>query len=190
VLPRVFEPFFTTKRSPKHRGLGLAWVYGVLSNQGGGVAVSSATGEGTSVRIYLPAEKRIVNPGGGETNDLDGTATVLMVDDEELLLAMGQNILSSFGYKVLTAVSGHRALEILSQKDTRVDLLLTDLVMPVMSGRELVEQVQQRWPTTRILCTSGYYMSASQQPTGAFLHKPFTTQELLGKVKTALSVAA
>jgi CheY-like chemotaxis protein len=107
-----------------------------------------------------------------------------------LLLAMGQNILSSFGYKVLTAVSGHRALEILSQKNTQVDLLLTDLVMPVMSGRELVEQVQQRWPSTRILCTSGYFLPAGQQPSSAFLQKPFTTQELLGKVKSALAIAA
>jgi signal transduction histidine kinase len=190
ILPRIFEPFFTTKKGAKHRGLGLAWVYGVLSNQGGGVAISSKPSEGTSVRIYLPAEKRIVNPGGGQGKELDGTATVLMVDDEELLLAMGQNILSSFGYKVLTAVSGHRALEILSQKNTQVDLLLTDLVMPVMSGRELVEQVQQKWPSTRILCTSGYFLPASQQPSSAFLQKPFTTQELLGKVKSALAVTA
>lgn len=190
VMPRIFEPFFTTKKGAKHRGLGLAWVYGVLSNQAGGVAISSKPNEGTSVRIYLPAEKRIVNPGGGQGKELDGNATVLMVDDEELLLAMGQNILSSFGYKVLTAVSGHRALEILSQKNTQVDLLLTDLVMPVMSGRELVEQVQQKWPSTRILCTSGYFLPANQQPNGAFLQKPFTTQELLGKVKSALAIAA
>jgi signal transduction histidine kinase len=190
VLPRIFEPFFTTKKGAKHRGLGLAWVFGVLSNQGGGVAISSKPRDGTSVRIYLPAEKRIVNPGGGQGKELDGTATVLMVDDEELLLAMGQNILSSFGYKVLTAVSGHRALEILSQNKTQIDLLLTDLVMPVMSGRELVEQVLERWPATRILCTSGYYLPANQQPNAAFLQKPFTTQELLGKVKSALSVTA
>jgi CheY-like chemotaxis protein len=186
VLPRVFEPFFTTKRGGSHRGLGLAWVYGIVTNHGGGVAVSSQPGQGTSVRVYLPAEKRIVRDEGVSADDLSGTQTILMVDDEDLLLTMGKTILSTYGYQVLTANGGQKALEILSRKERPVDLVITDLVMPAMSGRELVEQIRKLSPGTRIICTSGYVWPASQENDGAYLQKPFTSQELLLKVKQAL----
>src|ERR1035441_3937041 len=95
VLSRVFEPFFTTKRGANHRGLGLAWVYGIVTNHGGGVAISSQPGTGTSVRVYLPAEKRLVRDQGITSDDLNGSQTILMVDDEDLLLTMGKTILRS-----------------------------------------------------------------------------------------------
>jgi CheY-like chemotaxis protein len=185
VLPRVFEPFFTTKQSP-HRGLGLAWVYGIVTNHGGGVAVSSQPGVGTSVRIYLPAEKDIVRDAGQFVGDLTGNQTVLMVDDENLLLTMGEAILSAYGYTVYTASSGHKALELLSKSDKPIDLVITDLVMPVMSGRELVERIRQMSPGTRILCTSGYVGPTPHQDHNAYLQKPFTCQELLTRVKNVL----
>jgi two-component system cell cycle sensor histidine kinase/response regulator CckA len=187
VLPRVFEPFFTTKRGGNHRGLGLAWVYGIVTNHGGGVAISSQPGTGTSVRVYLPAEKRLVRDNGVTSADLNGTQTILMVDDEDLLLTMGKTILSAYGYRVLTANGGQKALDILSQKDSAVELVITDLVMPAMSGRELVEHIRRLLPETRILCTSGYVWPAGQETDGAYLQKPFTSQELLLKVKQALS---
>jgi two-component system cell cycle sensor histidine kinase/response regulator CckA len=186
VLPRVFEPFFTTKRGASHRGLGLAWVYGIVTNHGGGVAISSQPGAGASVRVYLPAEKKLVRDDGVASNDLNGTQTILMVDDEDLLLTMGKTILSTYGYRVLTANGGQKALDILARKDTTVDLMITDLVMPAMSGRELVEHVRQLSPDTRIICTSGYVWPAGQENDGAYLQKPFTSQELLLKVKQAL----
>jgi signal transduction histidine kinase len=186
VLSRVFEPFFTTKRRADHRGLGLAWVYGIVTNHGGGVAISSQPGVGTSVRVYLPAEKRIVRDHEVASNDLSGNQTILMVDDEDLLLTMGKTILSDYGYHVLTANSGQKALEVLSHEDTPVDLVITDLVMPAMSGRELVEQIRQVLPDTRIICTSGYVGPPGQEDDGAYLQKPFTSQELLLKVKEAL----
>ena len=189
VLPRVFEPFFTTKRSP-HRGLGLAWVYGIVTNHGGGVAISSQPGVGTSVRVYLPAEKRLVRDEMPPEQDLTGNQTILMVDDEDLLLTMGKTILSAYGYRVLTANGGPKALEILQRKDTAADLVITDLVMPVMSGRQLVEQIRQRLPGMRIICTSGYVWPAGQETDGAYLQKPFTSQELLLKVKQALRTEA
>src|SRR6185436_16868607 len=161
-LPRIFEPFFTTKKPP-HRGLGLAWVYGIITNHGGGVAVSAQPGTGTSVRIYLPAEKGIVEDSTEFTEGLTGDQTILMVDDEDLLLTMGEMILSEYGYVVSTANSGQKALEIISKAGKPFDLLITDLVMPVMSGRELVEHVRQVSPGTRILCTSGYVWPANQQ---------------------------
>jgi two-component system, cell cycle sensor histidine kinase and response regulator CckA len=186
VLPRVFEPFFTTKRRADHRGLGLAWVYGIVTNHGGGVAISSQPGVGTSVRVYLPAEKRIVRDHEVASNDLSGNQTILMVDDEDLLLTMGKTILSDYGYHVLTASSGQKALEVLSHEETSVDLVITDLVMPAMSGRELVEQIRQLLPDIRIICTSGYVGPPGQEDDGAYLQKPFTSQELLLKVKEAL----
>jgi len=190
VLPRIFEPFFTTKRGPNHRGLGLAWVYGIVTNHGGGVAISSQPGAGTSVRVYLPAEKKLVSDQALAAGaDLNGTQTILMVDDEDLLLTMGQTILSAYGYKVLTANSGQKALSIMAQKEKEagVDLVVTDLVMPAMSGRELVEQIRARSPSTRILTTSGYVRPAGQDEDTAYLQKPFTSQELLLKVKNALT---
>jgi two-component system, cell cycle sensor histidine kinase and response regulator CckA len=188
VLPRIFEPFFTTKRASKHRGLGLAWVYGIVTNQGGGVAVSSQPGAGTSVRVYLPADKKLVKDSGTATADLNGNQTILMVDDEDLLLTMGQTILSAYGYKVLTANSGQKALEILSKSEQQIDLLITDLVMPNMSGRELVEQVRRLSPFTRVICSSGYVRpSGEEQEHTAYLQKPFTSQELLLKVKHAFA---
>ena len=186
VLPRVFEPFFTTKRGASHRGLGLAWVYGIVTNHGGGVAISSQPGVGTSVRVYLPAEKKLVRDEGVASDDLNGTQTILMVDDEDLLLTMGKTILSTYGYQVLTANGGQKALEILAQNDPSVDLVITDLVMPAMSGRELVEHIRKLSPATRIICTSGYVWPAGQESDGAYLQKPFTSQELLLKVKQAL----
>ena len=187
VLPRIFEPFFTTKRGANHRGLGLAWVYGIVTNHGGGVAVSSRPGAGASVRVYLPAEKTLAQDQSVTTGDLNGNQTILIVDDEDLLLTMGQTILSAYGYRVLTANSGQKALDILSQKDKTVDLVITDLVMPAMSGRELVEYIERLSPATRIMCTSGYIWPASQDNSHPYLQKPFTSQELLLKVKYALA---
>ncbi len=187
VLPRIFEPFFTTKREAKHRGLGLAWVYGIITNHGGGVAVSSQTGVGTSVRVYLPAEKRIVGETGTRAEDLRGSETILVVDDEDLLLTTGQAILSAYGYRVLLANGGKKALEILDQQNGKIDLVITDLVMPDMSGRELVEQIKHGWPEMPIICTSGYVRPVGHASERGYLQKPFTSQELLVRVKQALS---
>jgi len=187
VLPRIFEPFFTTKGG-KHRGLGLAWVYGIVTNHGGGVAVSTQAGAGTSVRVYLPAEKRVVQDNGTSgIENLNGTQTILMVDDEDLMLTMGQTVLTTFGYTVLTANSGQKALDIISKGEKAIDLIITDLVMPSMSGRELVEKLRKISPAMRILCTSGYVPAPAQADESAYLQKPFTSQELLAKVKQVLT---
>jgi two-component system cell cycle sensor histidine kinase/response regulator CckA len=185
-LPRIFEPFFTTKKAP-HRGLGLALVYGIISNHGGGVAISSMPGKGTSARVYLPAEKsRIHDSSGSADTGLRGTATVLVVDDESLLLTMSETILSEFGYKVLTATNGQKALQVLAQPGNRIDLIVTDLVMPGMGGRELIEKIRQQGLDIPIMCTSGYVLPEDKQAASGYLQKPFTSTELLIKVKAAL----
>ncbi|HEX4342088.1 MAG TPA: ATP-binding protein [Verrucomicrobiae bacterium] len=185
VLPRIFEPFFTTKKAP-HRGLGLAWVYGIVTNHGGGVAVSSQPEAGTSVRIYLPAERHYVKDRTIDVKELGGDQTILMVDDEELMLTMGETVLSAYGYQVLTANSGAKALEILGRPDAHIDLVVTDLVMPTMSGRELIEHIQKKSPGTQIICTSGFVRPSGQPDDARYLQKPFTSQQLLSKVKQML----
>jgi len=186
VLPRIFEPFFTTKGSG-HRGLGLALVYGIVTNHGGGVARSSQPGAGTSERIYLPAEKQFVAQSAGADEDLNGSETILVVDDESLLLTMAETILTEYGYCVLTANSGQKALSVLSGDHVQIDLVITDLVMPAMGGREFIERVRQQTPGVRILCTSGYVLPADKQTGTPYLQKPFTSRELLAKVKQVLA---
>jgi len=190
VLPRIFEPFFTTKRGTNHRGLGLAWVYGIITNHGGGVAVSSQPGVGTSVRVYLPAEKWIIHDHQASVEELNGTETVLVVDDEDLILTMAHTILSDHGYKVLTGQNGTKALEILSRDKPAIDLVVTDLIMPGMSGRELVEQIQRLHPGMPIICTSGYVWPGKKARDPNFLQKPFTAHDLLKKIKLVLASSA
>lgn len=190
VLPRIFEPFFTTKKDAGHRGLGLAWVYGIVTNHGGSVAVTSEVNKGASVRVYLPAQKRVVDDRLAETGDLTGSQTILMIDDEDLLLTMGEMVLSSFGYKVLTASSGQKALEIFAQKAKEIDLVITDLVMPRMSGRELIERLRKISPQVKVICASGFVRPPASEGDENYLQKPFASQDLLRKVKQVLQAAS
>ncbi len=184
LLPRIFEPFFTTKDG--HRGLGLAWVYGIVTNHRGLVAVSSQPGRGTSTRIYLPATRQRLADTGGRLEDLRGEETILLVDDEELILAMGQVVLGGFGYRVLTASSGAQAFEVLEKSAWPIDLVVTDLVMPQMSGHEFAEQMQLRLPGVPLLYISGLVRGEGTEGE-SFLHKPFSSQELLTRVRQLLA---
>lgn len=186
VLPRIFEPFFTTKSSPNHRGLGLAWVYGIVTNHGGSVAVSSQPGQGASVRIYLPAQRKVVKDRSHKVSDLSGNQTVLMIDDEDLLLTMGEMVLSAYGYRVLTANNGQKGLDLFCKCSKEIDLVITDLVMPQMSGRELIERLRQHSPEVKIICASGFIRSGADEDE-TYLQKPFTSQDLLRKVKQVMS---
>lgn len=186
ILPRIFEPFFTTKNAPNHRGLGLAWVYGIVTNHGGSVAVSSEVAKGTSVRIYLPAQRKFVKDSAHKVGDLTGTQTILMVDDEDLLLTMGEMVLSSYGYRVLTANNGQKALDLFYKCSKDIDLVITDLVMPQMSGREVVEKLREHTPDVKIICASGFIRYGGEDEE-TYLQKPFTSQDLLRKVKQVTS---
>ena len=188
ALPRIFEPFFTTKHPP-HRGLGLALVYGIITNHGGGVAISSQVGKGTSARVYLPAERTFVHDSLPADQELHGTGTILVVDDESLLLTMAETILSDFGYQVLTANNGEKALQVLAQPGTRVNLVITDLVMPGMGGRELIERIRQQGLEMPILATSVYVQPDDKHTHAGYLQKPFTSTDLLRRVQAALTTA-
>lgn len=188
VLPQVVDPFFTTKRG--HRGLGLAWAYGIVTNHGGSLAIISPPGQGTTVRIYLPAHGKTLEDGVLADEDLRGDQTVLIVDDEELLLTMSDMVLSSFGYRVLTAANGRAALDIIERFDSHVDLVVTDLVMPHMDGHQLIQHLQNVAPGLRIICTSGNFRPSNRQLGVTYLQKPFTSQDLLRIVKEAFQQPA
>lgn len=183
VLPQVVDPFFTTKRG--HRGLGLAWAYGIITNHGGGLAITSPPGQGTTVRIYLPAHGKTLEEGALADEDLRGDQTVLIVDDEELLLTMSEMVLTSFGYRVLTAANGRQALDIIERSDSHVDLVVTDLVMPHMDGHQLIQHLQNVAPGLRIICTSGNFRPSNRELGVTYMQKPFTSQDLLRVVKEA-----
>ena len=149
--------------------------------------MSSQVGVGTGVRLYLPANRKIVRDAPAADGDLTGTQTVLIVDDEDLLLTMGRMVLSSYGYTVLTANSGQKALEFFAGSKKKIDLVITDLVMPNMSGRELGEHILRAAPGTKIIWSSGYVRSANDQEQERYLQKPFSAQDLLRKVKQVLA---
>ncbi|HWN94320.1 MAG TPA: ATP-binding protein [Methylomirabilota bacterium] len=185
VLPRVFEPFFTTKYG--HRGLGLAWVYGIVTNHGGGVSISSQLGQGASVRVYLPAVRKVMEEKIITDDELSGKETVLVVDDEDMVLTMADMVLKSRGYRVLTATSGEKALKVLEESNSLIDLLVTDMVMPKMNGRELIEKIRAISPETRIVCATACSRSIDIEKQLDFLTKPFSAQQLLRKVREALT---
>lgn len=187
ILPRVFEPFFTTKADRGHRGLGLAWVYGVVTSHGGGVALSSEPGRGTSVRIYLPAEPVVGRDPGPPPEQLRGHGTVLVVDDDERVLRIMETVLQQFGFGVLTASSGPEALSLLETRNEPPDVAVVDLIMPRMSGREVIEKLQKLRPGLPVVSTTGYvWPEPDRRRQALHLRKPFTARELVWRIQEAL----
>lgn len=200
VRTRIFEPFFTTKEMGKGTGLGLSTVYGIVTQSGGGIEVESQVGAGTTFHVYLPLE---MTPAD-EENDADsarapemalphGSEVVLLVEDEQAVRALLSRILRQRGYTVLEARSGTEALEIGRSYEGDIDLLLTDVVMPEMGGRELAEQLLLDRPNTRVLFISGYtedeMVHAGVLATRInFLEKPFAPRDLVRKVREVLDM--
>ena len=188
VLPRIFEPFFTTKSNPPHRGLGLAWVYGIVTNHGGSLAVTSPPSQGTTVRIFLPAQKKIVREQATKAEDLRGNQTVLFVDDDETVLTLGQVVLSSFGYKVLAANGAPRALELFSVGASQIDLVITDQTMPSMTGDILIRQLWRIRPDMPVILCTGYSPLIDAESTDtrkidAVLMKPVTVEDFARTIR-------
>ena len=190
---RIFEPFFTTKPQGKGTGLGLSTVFGIVKQSGGHIWVYSEVGKGTSFKIYLPRVQQKVHVSSDNTRASAprGTETVLLVEDEEQVRVLAKNVLGRFGYHVLVAENAHKALEIVNGHEGTIHLLLTDVVMPKMSGRELAEKVTPLRPKTKILFMSGYTADTVVHhgelgPGVAFLQKPITPDMLVRKVREVL----
>lgn len=194
----IFEPFFTTKEQGKGTGLGLATVYGVVKQSGGFIWVYSEVGKGTSFKIYLP---RVDQPEDkGSTPALfseapRGTETILLAEDEQDVREVAREFLESGGYTVIEAHNGTEALGLASEHKSSIDLLVTDMVMPGMTGRELARRLQHHQPGIGVIYMSGYSeQTAAETAQGEasmrLLTKPFSRSSILRAVREALNVSS
>jgi PAS domain S-box-containing protein len=191
---RIFEPFFTTKEKGKGTGLGLSTVYGIVKQSGGYIFAHSEVGSGSTFRIYLP---KVADPPGQQglakhtQAPSGGSETVLLVEDEDSVRELVRETLQSKGYTVMEACDGITGMKVAETHDGKIDILITDVVMPGMSGRELAQRVSAARPTIKVLYLSGYTEDAIihegvLDPGTAFLQKPFTLQALARKVRDVL----
>jgi two-component system cell cycle sensor histidine kinase/response regulator CckA len=195
----VFEPFFTTKEEGKGTGLGLSTVYGIIKQSKGYIFVDSQLGQGSTFRIYLPQIEETVDSAppslAPSSIPSEGSETILLVEDEECVRQLIRETLEMKGYKVLEADSGDAALRIAASQTGRIDLMITDMILPGMSGQELAKRLTERYPTARILFVSGYTEEAiihqgMLDEGTSFLQKPFRLRELAQKVRQVLNSAA
>ena len=194
ILPRVFDPFFTTKAPGKGTGLGLATCYAIIQQAGGDIAIDSKQGAGTTVNIRLPRAQGAVseddNDADEEPEQLKGSGTILVAEDDSPVLAMIAELLRKHGYDVLTATNGEDALRVVEERDGKIDLVLSDIVMPKMSGRELARSLEASRPTLKMLLMSGFAeeeVADAQAKLPEIIAKPFRPKTLLRKVRMALA---
>jgi signal transduction histidine kinase/ActR/RegA family two-component response regulator len=194
TLEHAFEPFYTTKEQGKGTGLGLATVLGIVQQSGGGIAVETAPGQGTTFRIYLPAVgDALTRDEAAADRPERGHETILLVEDESIVRELVARVLRTHGYAVIEAADGEEALAI-AQAEPAIHLLLTDVVMPGISGRELAERLAASRPELRILYMSGYTDEAIvhhgvREGEAEFIAKPFTPDALARKVRGVLDAA-
>jgi two-component system cell cycle sensor histidine kinase/response regulator CckA len=192
IRPRIFDPFFTSKEQGKGTGLGLSMVYGIVSQSKGRIQVDSAPGEGTVFRIFLPAAAGEVESAPlSRSGTPRGVETVLLVEDESSVRALAETILSRLGYRVLVADSGPAAVKIWGENRSRIDVLLTDVIMPMMSGGDLAHKLRETSPGLKVLFMSGYTddMIASHGVLAGetqLIQKPFTAEALGRKLRDVL----
>ncbi len=197
TLERIFEPFFTTKKVGEGTGLGLATVYGIVRQTGGYIDVQSIVGQGTTFSVYLPRHVKtgekteLVKKAKEEavSQDLTGTATILLVEDEDAVRMFSARALSNKGYHVLEADCGESALSVMENHGDTVDIIVTDVIMPEMDGPTMAKKVLETYPDMPIIFVSGYTEDRFKEEIGEnahFLPKPFTLQQLATRVKEVL----
>jgi two-component system cell cycle sensor histidine kinase/response regulator CckA len=201
-LQRIFEPFFSTKEIGSGTGLGLSTVYGIVRQTGGFIGVESTVGVGTTIHVYLPVyEKADGSEDESEKSDsheekpgpdLTGAGTILLVEDEDAVRVFSSRALRNKGYNILEARSGEEALEVLKTEGDKVDLIVSDVVMPQMDGPTLYKHVRDQWPNIKVVFVSGYTEDRLREQftsgeTIYFLPKPFTLKQLAGKVKEVIA---
>ena len=196
TLRHIFEPFYTTKEIGKGTGLGLATVYGIVKQSGGHIWVSSDIGKGTTFEIYLPqiSENEDLSEETQPSEQLpNGTELILLVEDEQRVRDLTRKLLEFCGYTVIEARNGVEALEICEKSGDKIDLVMTDVVMPQMGGRELAERITEQYPRIKLLFTSGYtdemiVKHDVNEANTAFIQKPFTLEALALKVRKVLDL--
>jgi len=192
LAARAFEPFFTTKQNGGGTGLGLATVYGAVTQAGGHVDLETDPGKGTAFTIHIPAGTRApAAAAAAAAVQPEAAGTILLVEDDEAVRALSRRILERQGYRVLAAPNGLSALDMVMRHQGELDLLLTDVVMAKMSGRELAESVRALCPGLPILYTSGHAYDVMAEEgvlpgSGGFLQKPFDAEGLLASVRRSM----
>ena len=195
VVEHIFEPFFTTKGPGEGTGLGLAMAYGIVKGHGGHINCYSEPGTGTTFKIYLPAMVRELEQEIATTGQMPafGKETILLVDDEQSIRGMGEQLLTMAGYTVLTAANGKEGLEVYRSNKDRIALVLLDLIMPVMGGKQCLERLLEINPKVKVVITSGYSVEGHTKETleaGAkgFVGKPYQMKDLLGTARKVLDL--
>jgi PAS domain S-box-containing protein len=191
---RIFDPFFTTKPVGRGTGLGLAMVYGIVTGHRGMINVYSEPGHGTTFSLYLPASERdVTEEQGALPAVVRGTETVLLVDDESMILEVSRDMLESLGYTVLAAGSGQEAIAVYMEKQGQIDLVILDMIMGGISGGETFDRLREVNPRVRVLLSSGYSVNGQAQEIldrgcQGFLQKPFSLESLSRKIRDVLSL--
>jgi CheY-like chemotaxis protein len=189
---RIFDPFFTTKDMGRGTGLGLATVYGIIKGHQGMINVYSEPGHGTAFTIYLPASKKEVLKEETPTGEIvKGTETILLVDDEKMVMEVNKELLASMGYKVYAAGSGQEGIAVYMEKKDTIDLIILDMIMPGISGSDTFDRLRKINPKVKVLLSSGYSLTGQAQEImnrgcNGFLQKPFLLEELSQKVREML----
>jgi nitrogen-specific signal transduction histidine kinase/CheY-like chemotaxis protein len=193
TLKNIFDPFFTTKEVGKGTGLGLAMVYGIVKNHDGNIFCESTLNHGTTFKIYFPAARKdkIAEELGEAQEVRGGSETILLVDDEEPIRELGEQVLKKFGYTVLQASDGESAVKLYQEKKEEIDLVLLDLIMPVMGGKRCMDWLLQINPELKVIIASGYSPEETVKEIlegGAknFINKPFNMKEMLQAVRKVL----
>ncbi|HID31466.1 MAG TPA: response regulator [Desulfobacterales bacterium] len=192
TVERIFEPFFTTKEMGHGTGLGLASVYGIIKGHGGYVDVESKKGHGTTFRIYLPASKKETLKSVRTERSTKGSGTVLLVDDEKVILEVGQELLETMGYRVLVATDGKEAIEVYRKNRDAIDLVVLDMVMPNMGGGDAYDRMKEINSDIRALLSSGFSIDGEateilERGCDGFIQKPFTIKALSEKIGEILN---
>jgi signal transduction histidine kinase/CheY-like chemotaxis protein len=189
---RVFDPFFTTKEMSRGTGLGLASVYGIIKGHGGYIEVASKKGQGATFSIYLPRSEREVQEALKTAKSfIQESKTVLLVDDEEIILEVGKELLEGMGYRVLIAKDGKEAVEVYEKDRNEIDIVILDMVMPNMVGGQAYDRLKEINPDIKVLLSSGFSIDGEaseilERGCNGFVQKPFTIKELSGKVSEIL----
>jgi len=195
TIKRIFEPFFTTKEMGRGTGLGLATAYGIIKGHSGIINVYSEKGHGTTFTIYLPAsEKKIEEAKKSPEEPIKGKETVLVVDDEEVVLNVNRMVLEKLGYKVLTARSGQEAIEVFRAQKDEIQLVILDMIMPGMEGGKVFHLLKNINGGVKIILSSGYSMNDEvskmmEQGCHAFIQKPFDIGDFSRKIRDVLGTA-
>ena len=188
TLERIFDPFFTTKEMGRGTGLGLASVYGIIKSHDGYIDVDSEKGQGTTFTIFLPAsESGVEGDAQADARLIKGSGTLLIVDDEELVLDVGVNMLKKLGYTVLKALNGTEAVEIFEANKNKIKMAILDIIMPDMGGGQVYDKIKAINPQVKVLLCSGYSVDGQaiellERGCDGFMQKPFTMEELSGKI--------